>query len=412
MEYSYNKHTINKVMLSFLATEVTESTERKVEKNLCVSRYPLWLNNKKLNEHIVKSKLILRGCRNTRDISVSLRPYFVRASTFLILFIVFFLASIQAQDEKTFPETRPRTVPEFPTIPPDEIIQVDTDLLVFDAVVTDEKGEPVRGLSASDFKIYEDGVERPIAFFNLDAKSGAKRPVAIVFAVDVSGSMTAEEFSRLRVALSMFIEKLADRHSVFAVMSFGMQVKTVQFFTGEKAKLEKAFDKIQRDINGLSTHAYDAVDDAIRLIVNKAPKTKDKRLLKRSVVVISDGFPVGDTVSPKTVIERANAADVSVYSVTLPSYSRLLASTERQPLPTPFDVSGLVIKTGGKNFYATDKDFEPLFKSLAEEVISSYMVAFYPAEEKKKDGKFHTVRIESSRGLVRQSRIGYQARKE
>ncbi len=324
----------------------------------------------------------------------------------------FFSSTLQAQEEKPFPETRPRKVAELPAIPSDDVVKVDTDLLIFDAVVTDEKGEPIRGLDASDFKVYEDGSERPIAFFNLEKKSGAKRPVAIVFAVDVSGSMTAEEFARLRTALSVFIEKLADRESVFAVMSFGMEVKTVQSFTNERMKLEKSFDKIQRDINGLSTHAYDAIDDAVRLLANKAPKTKNKRLLKRSVVVISDGFPVGDTVAPKTVIERANTADVSVYSVTLPSFSRLLASTQRQPLPTPFDVSGIVDRTGGKNFYATEKDFEPLFRALAEEVVSSYVLAFYPTDEKKRDGQFHSVRIESPHGLVRQSRPGYQARKQ
>jgi len=31
-----------------------------------------------------------------------------------------------------------------------------------------------------------------------------------------------------------------------------------------------------------------------------------------SCLVVTDGFPVGDTVSSQTVIERANAADVSV----------------------------------------------------------------------------------------------------
>jgi hypothetical protein len=44
------------------------------------------------------------------------------------------------------------------------------------------------------------------------------------------------------------------------------------------------------------------------------------------VLVVTDGFPVGDTVAPQTVIERANAADVSVFVVTLPSYSRVMES--------------------------------------------------------------------------------------
>ena len=147
----------------------------------------------------------------------------------------------------------------------------------------------------------------------------------------------------------------------------------------------------------------------MRLLVRQAPRTRGRRLMKRAVVVVTDGFPVGDTVAPKTVIERANAADVSVYTVVLPSFSRMLASAERQPLPTPLDVSGLVEKTGGSSVYATDRDFEPLFRALAEEVTSSYVLAFYPPEEKRRDGRFHTIRVEAPRGLtVRQSRTGYK----
>jgi len=73
---------------------------------------------------------------------------------------------------------------------------------------------------------------------------------------------------------------------------------------------------------------------------------------------------VGDTVSPDTVIERANAADTSVYVVTMPSYTRLLASTRMTPLPTPLDVSGLADRTGGKTVYANEQDLGPLFRAM------------------------------------------------
>jgi hypothetical protein len=135
--------------------------------------------------------------------------------------------------------------------------------------------------------------------------------------------------------------------------------------------------------------------------------------MKRAVVVVTDGFPVGDTVAPETVIERANTADVSVYVVTLPSYSRLMVAANRTPLPTPLDVSGLVEMTGGKSVYANEKDYDPLFRALAEEVTSSYVLAFYPPEEKRHDGKFHAIRVEGPGGLrLGQSRPGYQAEKQ
>jgi VWFA-related protein len=338
----------------------------------------------------------------------------VQAMIFIAALVLLLLPLSVASQTPTTPQEqeRPRRVS-----PPEqqeeavETLRIDTDLIPVDVMVTDALGKPVRGLRASDFKLYEDGVERPIAFFNVERKGGVARPLAVVFALDVSGSMTVEEMQRLRVAMGFFSRRLAaDRASLFSVMVFGMKVKNLQSFTNDHEKLDRAFDRLTREPNGLSTHTYDAVDDAVRMLVRKAPRTRERQLVKRAVVVVTDGFPVGDTVSARTVIERANAADVSVYTVTLPSFSRMVVSTDRAPLPTPLDVSGLAELTGGTSVYATDRDFEPLFKALAEEVTSSYVLAFYPTEEKRRDGRFHTVRIEAPRGLtVRQSRPGYKS---
>ncbi len=291
----------------------------------------------------------------------------------------------------------------------DDVIRIDTEIVSFEVTVTDDKGKPVKNLQAQDFKIFEDGVERKIDFFEPIKTQNTNRPLSLVFALDVSGSMTPPELARLRVALQKFVNRLADYESYFAVMTFGMKVKTLQSFTNRRDKLEKTFDKLLREQEGLSTHAYDAVDDAIRLIRRQSPPSVRNQLPKRAVILVTDGFPVGDTVSPKTVIERANDAETSVYTILLPSFSRL--QPDKKPLLTPLEASGLIEKTGGKSFYATNRDFESLFDSLAEEITSSYALAFYPDEEKANDGKFRQVRIETPAGFqVKQNRTGYQVK--
>ena len=305
---------------------------------------------------------------------------------------------------------RPRKVFTAKSQEPDEVLRIDTDLVSVDCTVTDPEGRPVRNLTREDFKLFSDGVQQPVSFFHMENRSGERRPLAIVFAVDISGSMSVEEMERLRAALQTFSARLSDHPAVFSVMSFGMNVKVLQKFTSQTEKLDRAFDRITREPNGLSTHTYDAVDDAIRLLVRHAPRTQQRRLLKRAVVVVTDGFPVGDTVSAKTVIERANAADVSIYVVTLPSYSRMLPASAQSPLPTPLDVSGLAESTGGRSAYADEKDYGLLFRALAEEVTSAYVLAFYPPDEKRRDGQFHSIKVEGPSGLnLRQSRPGYQA---
>ena len=319
------------------------------------------------------------------------------------------LSSSQAQESNPKAQ-RPRQVFPRSEQEPDDVVKIDTDLVSLDVVANDVEGRPIRSLRQEDFKLYVDGIEQPLSFFQVERRSGEPRPLAVVFALDISGSMTAEEMERLRSALSAFSAKLAGHPALYAVMSFGMNVKVQQKFTSAADKLDRAFERIAREPNGLSTHTYDAVDDAIRLLVRHAPRTRERRLMKRAVLVVTDGFPVGDTVSARTVIERANAADASIYVVTLPSYSRMLPASTQTPLPTPLDVSGLADLTGGRSVYADENNYDALFRALAEEVTSAYVLAFYPPEQKRRDGQFHNIRVDGPGGLtLRQSRPGFQA---
>ena len=314
-----------------------------------------------------------------------------RIAAFILIFLIFLLSSpASAQKE-------------------DAVIRVDTELASFEVTVADSSGHPVKNLKAGDFRVFEDGIERGVDFFQPIKRFDKSRPMSVVFALDVSGSMTDEELVGLKSAMKSFINRLADYNSQFAIMTFAMDVKTVRTFTKRPDDLEKSFSKIRRDVNGLSTHAYDAIDDAVRLLDRKTPKTVGSRIPRKAVLVITDGFPVGDVVSPQTVIERANASEATIYSVILPSFSRLSAT--KRPLMTPFEASGLVDKTGGKSIYATDGSLEPIFNALAEEITSSYALAFYPSDAAQSAGNFREVRIESVNGFqVKQNRAGYRAR--
>ena len=333
----------------------------------------------------------------------------IRFISLLLLAIVAVVLPAFAQQANQ-KAVRPRQVFPKNEQPPDEVLKIDTDLVSVDIRASDSAGRVLRNLRQEDFKVYVDGIEQPLAFFQVERRSGAPRPLAMVFALDISGSMTAEEMNRLRRALNAFSEKLSDHPALYAVMSFGMNVKTVQKFTSEADKLDRAIERLAKEPNGLSTHTYDAVDDAIRMLVRHAPRTREGRLIKRAVLVVTDGFPVGDTVSAPTVIERANAAEASIYVVTLPSYSRVMPAAAQNPLPTPLDVSGLAELTGGRSVYADETNYEALFRALAEEVTSAYVLAFYPPEAKRRDGQFHAIKVEGPHGVtLNQSRPGFQA---
>ena len=92
-----------------------------------------------------------------------------------------------------------------------DVLRIDTDLVAVDVRVTDREGRPVRNLNPQDFRLYEDNLERPISFFRIERTNGDQQPVAAVFALDVSGSMSSPEMERLRVAMSAFSSWLSER---------------------------------------------------------------------------------------------------------------------------------------------------------------------------------------------------------
>jgi hypothetical protein len=81
------------------------------------------------------------------------------------------------------------------------------------------------------------------------------------------------------------------------------------------------------------------------------------------------------------------------------------SAQQRKPSPGSEDDIEVI-----RNVYATDSDFEPLFRAIAEDITSSYVLAYYPQVEEWNEGRFHSIRVEVARGLtVRQSRPGYKS---
>ncbi len=315
----------------------------------------------------------------------------IHALASTILAITF--APLAAAQKPGAPEQRPALT-----------IRLDTDLVMIDVTATDKSGNYVRDLRADEFEVYEDGKPRRIDFFALTDEAALSRPLAVVFALDVSGSLKPEETVTLREAAMKFTEMMQG-DSVFAALAFNYNVKVLQDFTSDARKLERAFAKANR-FEG-STRIYDAIDRAITMLDRRAPRIRKNRPLRRVVVVISDGFDSASIIDRRELARRADAAGVTVYSITLPSYM-LSPTRSGERVITPLDATRVVAATGGRDFSADAKDFSPVFKALAEEIRASYALAYYPD---LRDGKPHELRVRTSRpGIqLRVSRTGYVA---
>src|SRR5258705_5307217 len=115
----------------------------------------------------------------------------------VILFGAATLLPGMAQETDPSKAQRPRQVLPKDDQEPGEVLKVDTDLVSLDVFATDAEGRPVRNLKQGDFKIFLDNVEQPLAFFQVERRSGEPRPLAVVFALYLCGRTATEEMKRL-----------------------------------------------------------------------------------------------------------------------------------------------------------------------------------------------------------------------
>lgn len=285
------------------------------------------------------------------------------------------------------------------------LVKEETDLVAVDVTVTDLKGGYLRDLRREDFELLEDGKPRPIEFFQ---PSGTieQAPLLLVVALDLSGSLSLEETVTQREAIKKFIYTL-DKDSRCALIGFNNKVEVMQEFTDNRKKLSDKLDKIKS--YGGSTRIYDALDRAVTLL-KKGPTMRGNRRLRKVIMVVTDGFDSASVIDKKELISRAKENSVTIYSITLPSYSAGMSSSSKQKdrLPTLLDVSRITDFTGGKDFPIDNNDFTNVFNAIAEEIASGYTLAYHPPkDELTRNGHKLQVRVKRTGTVVRTNRDSF-----
>jgi VWFA-related protein len=275
----------------------------------------------------------------------------------------------------------------------DDVVRVNTDLVVLNMTVTDKAGQYVKGLKKSDFKVYEDGVEiQPdmIATFSLH-----ESPYAAVVLLDSSGSMEAR-FSLARSAAIRFLDGLRPE-DVAAVYRFDSKVERVQEFSGGRDLAPIAY--------AIRAKGMTTLNDAI---VEASKRLADRPEVRKAIVVLSDGMDTFSKASSDKAVESALAIGASIYAVDMSTLD-VAGSTRRQSAGS---LKGFAEKTGGR-FIETPGGpaLRDAFTGIADELGHQYTIAYRPVN-KKRDGKWRALEVKVSReDLTVRTRKGYRAPK-
>ena len=275
----------------------------------------------------------------------------------------------------------------------DDVVRVNTELVVLNLTVTDREGKYVKALKKSDFRIYEDGVEIPqdtIASFSLH-----ESPYAAVVLLDSSGSMEAR-FSLARSAAIRFLDGLRPE-DVAAVYRFDSKVERVQEFSGGRDLAPMAYAIRAKGMTTLN----DAIVEASKMLADRSEQRK-------AIVILSDGMDTYSKASSAKALESALAVGASIFAVDMSSLE-IAGSTKQQSAAS---LKEFAEKTGGR-FIATPGGpaLRDAFTGIAEELGHQYTISYRPVN-KKRDGKWRTLEVKPSRAdLTVRTRKGYRAPK-
>jgi VWFA-related protein len=303
-----------------------------------------------------------------------------------------------------------------------ESVTGDTAVAV-SAVVTDAKGQIVRGLKASDFDVLVDGKAQALDGVELIRREPSA-PRAFAFILDEFHTASGDS-AAVRDELLRFVDATL-RDGDLALVVKPLDALTDIKLTGDRAAIRRAiasFDGRKGDYTPRTAFERDymaqtpaAVAAGRAQIVTSALRAVGTSLSRRNtaqpaIILVSDGF--GRLRSSRelpadlqTAVRIANRADAPVYafapSLTLP----------REDGDSPVDpgfiaLRALTAATGGALFTGT-AEIAPGLARMVRDLDSHYVLRYRPAHGN--DGRFHVVQVTAKRtGVTVNARTGYVA---
>ena len=288
------------------------------------------------------------------------------------------------------------------TVDEDEVVRVNTDLLLFPVRVRDKKGQAVPGLTEQDLLLKDQDQVTTGLYFT----PGADR-VALMFALDQSGSLRQIISQQREAALGLF-SRFGERSSV-AILRFSETASLVAPFTKDLDAARAAFKFVAAP--NQHTAIFDAAAKAVRAF-DDLPRVRSER---RIVILISDGLDTISRTKADSVVDAALEKRVSFYLIHLPLFEPIDGRLAVRRPSKGF--RELAEKTGGKYFLVGDaksaltpaqNDLTPIFQAIEEDLKSQYLLGFYIAESSR-DNRKHVFSVTMKREGVEYSvgRFGY-----
>ena len=292
-----------------------------------------------------------------------------------------------------------------------DVIKVSTSLVTVPVSVLDRQGRFVPNLQRDDFRIFDNGVEQSIAYFE-----PAEKPFTVALLLDTSAS-THFHMQEIREAAIAFAKQLRPQDRMLVVTFNDEVLLLTPNATNDLNTVEELIDEYAN--TGSSTRLYDAVHLTIRERLNQIKGRK-------AIVLFTDGVDTSSQqASYQTTLREAEELDALIYPIQYDTadYARSMqgggntvtvvttthgifgSKTSQQtynvpanngmPMPgtskAEYDradkyLHALADETGGRLYQANDtRQLADAFSRIAEELRRQYSIGYYPKSDNADD---------------------------
>jgi Ca-activated chloride channel family protein len=301
------------------------------------------------------------------------------------------------------------------------VLQVETQMVPVTCIVSAAEGAAVPGLLREDFRVFEDGIERPISYFDTSTQ-----PASVALVIDASPSVLrdSEEMKRAAEALVGALAPLDEA----AVVDFSAHTYLQLPFTDVRESVLRAVARI--DVRALlgdtgGSNIYEAVYLAARELFSG-------RSGRKAIVLLTDSQDsgLGLTLDPASaapqpgqpadrltfddVARTLASQDIQIFAVSTENRPKVmtpewLAAHQGATLVTaaarasgipPYTLylAELARRAGGQLYFLNEASTAAdTFRQIAEKIRAEYTLGFYPAPGAQSAASrpgWHSLRVE------------------
>jgi VWFA-related protein len=276
-------------------------------------------------------------------------------------------------------------------VQPDEVIKINTDLVVLDAQVISKKNKRIVGeLRREDFELYEDGARQEISYFSRD-----ELPLSVMLLLDVSGSVRPI-IERVGEGAQDAMSRLSLGDEV-AVMAFGTESKLIQGFTRDRGLIADKIKWASREYSvGRGTLLTEALYEAAREMQNSANPAS-----RRVVVVVTDNvaFLGEDNVVRRTRNELLESGTVVYGLVVRAAFGKVFNVLT---LGKVNPIEQFSEQTGGEVLGADKKEVDEKLGEMFARLRSRYSLGFKPSNTRE-DGQLRHLKLQLTPEAVKRN---------